>query len=110
MKTTAHNLTVNTGGEMGQILDHLACARDSATRLQDARDALRLHFETVAKLAAAEARADRYEAALREIGKDDRREQNPVGYVSCRWCDCLAVHANWCPTKVARAALAGGGE
>jgi hypothetical protein len=34
---------VNTGGEMGQILDHLLCAKLPEIRMEDAREALRLH-------------------------------------------------------------------
>ena len=39
--------TVMTGGEMGQIIDHLLCASDASVRMQDARDALALHLDVV---------------------------------------------------------------
>ena len=35
---------VKTGGPMGQILDHMACSNDSKIRLQDGREALKLHI------------------------------------------------------------------
>jgi hypothetical protein len=49
--------TVSTGGEMGQILDHLLCASDKKIRYQDAKDALKLH-------ASLRAEVERYRSAL----------------------------------------------
>jgi hypothetical protein len=81
--------TVNTGGEMEQILDHLLCASDPKIRRQDAKDALELHaalraeverlttelqMERIAYGQACDdekARADRLAAALRKIEAAD---------------------------------------
>lgn len=62
MSRKQYDTTVNTGGEMGQILDHLLCASDPKIRRQDVKDALRLH-------AALRAENERLWALLREVAQ-----------------------------------------
>lgn len=59
--------TVKTGGEMGQIIDHLVCASERRYRLQDGRDALALHFQVVNQRDAALARCIELEKRINTL-------------------------------------------
>ena len=74
MSRKQYDITVNTGGEMGQILDHLLCASDPKIRRQDAKDALRLHAALRAEVERLRAERDgaftRYDALLWQIANE----------------------------------------
>ena len=92
MSRKQHDLTVNTGGEMGQILDHLLYASDPKIRRQDARDALRLH-------AALRAENERLRRLLSEVAEggvefaDERVRYVAVQIDAETWAEVQAVRA-----------------
>lgn len=68
MSRQEFNLTVNTGGEEGQILDHLLCARDPNVRHRDAKDLLKLVGNLRSRIAELDAERDRLRR-LAEFGQ-----------------------------------------
>lgn len=101
MSRQEFNLTVNTGGEEGQILDHLLCARDPNVRHRDAKDLLKLVGNLRSRIAELDAERDRLRKALREmVGRD---------VDTCIAAECRDVprlrRAEWCSSCIAREAL-----
>lgn len=67
MSRQEFNLTVNTGGEEGQILDHLLCARDPNVRHRDAKDLLKLVGNLRSRIAELDAERDRLREEKRKV-------------------------------------------